>query len=447
MAVNDRPETMYASAADGVSIAYQVTGQGSLELLFFQPPAIPLDLLWDDPGFVRFARRLRGFSQIVWVEARGGGSSGGLIPGFDSDEAVHFSDITTVLDEAACERAVLVASGDGGPFAISYATIHPERVRALVLIDTYAHYVQEDGYPWGLSRDTLDQHVAAVREVWGTGATVEVMAPSKANDEVFRSWLARCQRFGLPRDAMTAWRDNVQRDVRHLLPTLSVPTLVVHRGGDRYVRIGAGRYLAEHIPDAKFIELPGEDHYFFVGDTDALLDEIEEFLTGSHQGLEGDVVMAAVLFTDIVGSTEQSAGMGHRKWGALTDQHDAMVRAVLARHRGREIRSLGDGFLATFEGTTRAVRAATEIVAAANGMGIQVRAGVHTGEVEFRNDDVAGLTINIARRICDLAGAGEVFVSEGVRGQLVGSGIATAEQGTHVLKGVPDEWRLFVVER
>jgi class 3 adenylate cyclase len=445
--VNERPETSYASASDGVSIAHQVTGQGPLELLFFQPPAIPLDLLWDDPGFVRFARRLGGFSQIVWVEARGGGSSGGLIPGFDSDEALHFGDVTAVLDQTGRERVVLVASGDGGPLAISYATLHPERVRALVLIDAYAHYVQEDGYPWGLSRDTLDQHVAAVRDVWGTGATADVMAPSKANDEAFRSWLARCQRFGLPRDAMTAWRDNVQRDVRHLLPTLAVPTLVLHREGDRYVRIGAGRYLAEHIPDATFVELPGEDHYFFVGDTDALLDEIEEFLTGAHQGVEGDVVMAAILFTDIVGSTQQSASMGHRKWGALADQHDAMVRAVLARHRGREIRSLGDGFLATFEATTRAVRAATEIVSAANGIGIQVRAGVHTGEVEFRNGDVAGLTINIARRICDLAGAGEVFVSEGVRGQLVGSAIATSEHGTHVLKGVPDEWRLFVVER
>jgi class 3 adenylate cyclase len=220
----------------------------------------------------------------------------------------------------------------------------------------------------------------------------------------------------------------------------------LHRAGDRYVHIGAGRYLAEHIPDAKFIELPGEDHYFFVGDTDALLDEIEEFLTGTRQGVEGDVVMAAILFTDIVASTEQSARMGNRKWGALTDQHDAMVRAALARHRGREIRSLGDGFLASFGATTRAVRAAAEIVTAAKGLGIQVRAGVHAGDVEFRNNDVAGLTVNIARRICDLAGAGEVFVSEGVRGQLVGSGIATSEQGTHVLKGVPDEWRLFAVE-
>jgi class 3 adenylate cyclase len=216
--------------------------------------------------------------------------------------------------------------------------------------------------------------------------------------------------------------------------------------GDRYVRIGAGRYLAEHIPDAKFTELPGEDHYFFVGDTDAVLDEIEEFLTGTHQGIEGDVVMAAILFTDIVSSTAQAADMGHRRWAALTDQHDAMVRASLARHQGREIRSLGDGFLATFDTTTRAVRAANEIVASAKSLGIQVRAGVHTGEVEFRNDDVAGLTVNIAKRICDLAGASEVFVSEGVRGQLVGSTIATSERGTHVLKGVPDEWRLFAVE-
>ena len=360
---------------------------------------------------------------------------------------MHFGDITAVLDKAECERAVLVASGDGGPFAIGYATIHPERVRALVLIDAYAHYVQEDGYPWGLSRETLDQHVATVREDMGDGrdrgghgaqqsqrrsvplvvrAVSTVWPPPRCNDGVEGQRAARCA-------APSADR-------------LPFPLSSCIESGDRYVRLGAGRYLAEHIPDARFIELPGEDHYFFVGDTDSLLDEIEEFLTGTHQGFEGDVVMAAVLFTDIVGSTEQAASMGNRKWGALIDQHDAMVRASLARHRGREIRSLGDGFLATFDATTRAVRAATEIVKAAKDIGIQVRAGVHTGEVEFRNDDVAGLTVNIAKRICDLAGGDEVFVSEGVRGQLVGTGIATSEQGTHVLKGVPDEWRLFVVE-
>jgi class 3 adenylate cyclase len=235
------------------------------------------------------------------------------------------------------------------------------------------------------------------------------------------------------------------RDVRPLLPTLTVPTLVLHREGDRYIRVGAGRYLAEHIPGAKYVELAGDDDIFFVGDTDALLDEVEEFLTGSHQAPEGDVVTATILFTDIVASTEQSARMGHRKWTTLTDAHDAMVRATLQRHRGHEVKTIGDAFLATFDATTRAVRAAMEIVAAAKGMGLEVRAGVHTGDVEVRPDDVVGLAVTIAKRICDLAGPGKLLVSETVKIHVVGSGIAVSEQGTHVLKGVPDEWRLFAI--
>ena len=234
-------------------------------------------------------------------------------------------------------------------------------------------------------------------------------------------------------------------DVRHLLPKIRVPTLVLHRRENQFVRVGHGQYLAEHIPEAKYVELPGADHLYWVGDTDAMLDEIEEFLTGTRQGPEGDVVMAAILFTDIVASTEQSARMGHRKWSAVTQDHDAMVRAALQRHRGREIKTMGDGFLATFDATTRAVRAAAEVVAAAKGMGLEVRAGVHTGDVEARSDDVVGLAVTISKRICDLAGAEEVLVSEGVKGQIVASGITTSERGTHILKGVPDEWRLFAV--
>jgi len=236
------------------------------------------------------------------------------------------------------------------------------------------------------------------------------------------------------------------QDVRALLPTLAVPTLVLHRAGNRSIPVGASCYLADQIAGAKFIELPGEDAIFFVGDTDALLDEIEEFLTGSHQAPEGNVVSATILFTDIVASTEQSARMGHRKWTALTDEHDAMVRATFGRYRGREIKTTGDGFLATFDAATRAVRAATEIATAARGIGLEVRAGVHAGELEVRRDDVVGLAVSIAKRICDLAGAGEVFVSETVKGHLVGSDIALSEQGIHVLKGVPDEWRLYAIE-
>ncbi len=444
--VDERPVTRYARAPDGVSIAYQVTGDGPLDLVIPPGLTMPVDLFWEEPSFVRVAKRFGGFSRTVWCDDRGMGASGGNFQDRFVEEIVD-ADLTAVLDAVGCERVVLVGSDQGGPTVIRYAATHPERVRALVLIDTFAHYVREDDYPWGLSPDALDRYTASTREMWGTGAALEVVAPSKAGDEGFRAWWARCERLGAGVDQVALlMRAGFLRDVRALLPTLAVPTLVAHRAGNRFIRVGAGRHLAEHIPGATYVELSGDDHLFWVGDTDALLDEVEQFLTGGRQAPEGDVVTATILFTDIVASTEQSARMGHRKWTTLTDAHDAMVRAILQRHRGREVKTIGDGFLATFDATTRAVRAGMEIVAAARGMGLDVRAGVHTGEVEVRPDDVVGLAVSIAKRICDLAGPGEVFVSEAVKGLIVGSGIAMSEQGTHVLKGVPETWRLFAVE-
>jgi len=339
---------------------------------------------------------------------------------------------------------VLVGWNQGGATVIRYAAINPERVTALVLFETYAHYVREDDYPWGLPRGSLDRYTASLKETWGTGAGLEVFAPSKAGDEEFRAWWARGQRLGAGVDqAAMSLRAGALRDVRALLPTLAVPTLVLHRSGDRYIRVSAGRYLADHIPGAKYVELAGDDHVFFVGDIDAAIDEIEEFLTGRHQTPEGDVVTTTILFTDIVASTEQSARMGHRKWHALIDEHDAMVRDSLHRHRGREVKTVGDGFLAAFDATTRAVRAATEIVAAAGRLDLKVRAGVHTGEVEFRPDDVVGLAVSTAKRVCDLANPGEVFVSRTVTDLAAASGITFQDRGDHTLKGVPGTWRLF----
>lgn len=443
--VDERPDTRYAKAPDGVMLAYQVTGDGPVDVLFLAAHALPIDLLWEEPSFVHFAKRLSGFSRTVWYEARGIGASGGDNRNRDFEE--RHADLTAVLNAAGCEWVVLVGNAIAGPYVIQYAAAHPERVSALILVDTFAHYLREDDYPWGVPRDALDRITTAMGERTGTGALIETVAPSKAGDEGFRAWYARGERLGSsPDQTATILRRGFSRDVRPLLPTLALPTLVLHRGGNRLIRVGAGRYLAEHIPGAKYVELPGDDHLFFVGDSDALLDEIEEFLTGGRQAPEGDVVTTTILFTDIVSSTEQSARMGHRKWTTMTDEHDAMVRAALARHRGREIKAIGDGFLATFDATTRAVRAGMEIVDAAKGMGLEVRAGVHVGEVEIRPDDVVGLAVSIAKRICDLAGPGQVFVSEPVKGLLVGSGITLTEEGTHVLKGVPDEWELFAIQ-
>jgi class 3 adenylate cyclase len=234
-------------------------------------------------------------------------------------------------------------------------------------------------------------------------------------------------------------------DVRRLLPSVSAPTLVLHREGDRFIRLGAGRYLAEHIPNAKFVVLPGEDHLFFVADTDAIVDEIEEFLTGARSGADANVVMAAVMFTDIVASSEHQARVGPREWSRLTDRHDALVRATLVRHRGREVKTMGDGFLATFDATGRALRCAADILDAATEIGLTLRAGVHTGEVEVRGTDIAGLAVTIAKRVCDLAGPGQVFVTKTVTDLLVGSGISFEDGGDRELKGVPAVWRLFAV--
>ncbi len=437
--------TRYAVAPDAVSIAYQVIGDGPLNLVFLSSFAVPNDLMWDDPSFVRFTKRLADFSRTVFCDSRGIGASGGDYRDSTVEEIAD-ADLSAVLDAIGFDRAVLIGTFHAGPTVIRYAVRHPERVTSLVVIDSFAHHIPEEGYPWGVSLEVLDQAAASARDTWGTANVLDYIAPSRAGDEAFRTWWARCQRLGTPPEQIVGvLRANWLRDVRQLLPDIAVPTLILHREKNRFIRAGAGRYLAENIPGAKYVELAGDDQLFFVGDIDGLLDEVEEFLTGSRQAPEGDVTMAAILFTDIVASTEQSARMGHRKWNAVAHDHDAMVRGTLKRYRGREVKTIGDSFLATFDATTRAVRAAMEIVTQAKSMDLEVRAGVHTGDIEVRPDDVVGLAVSIAKRICDLAGPGEVVVSETVKGQLVGSGILASERGIHILKGVPDDWRLFAV--
>jgi class 3 adenylate cyclase len=441
----DTPQTRYTRSADGTHLAYQVSGDGPLDLVF-RHGTHPIDLLSDEPGFVRVRRRLGSFSRTVWFDARGVGASEGD-PRDNLVGEISDADLMAVLDAAGFDRPALVAEDVAGARAIHFSATHPERAKALVLVNSFAHYVQEDDYPWGLPPETLDRLVAGVKETWGTAAVLEMLAPSLVADERFRAWFARSGRVaGGPGQVAEVVRANLEADVRALLPSISVPTLVLHREGNRYVRLGAGRYLADHIPHAKFVVLPGDDHLFFVGDTDALVDEIEEFLTGARSGAEADVVLAAVLFTDIVASTEHQARVGPREWSRLTDRHDAMVRATLARHGGWEVKTTGDGFLATLDATGRALRCAADIVAGAKDLGLDLRAGVHAGEVEVRGDDIAGLTVTIAKRVCDLAGPGEVLMTRTVTDNLVGSGIEFENRGKHELKGVPGTWPLFSVE-
>jgi class 3 adenylate cyclase len=441
--VTDTPETRYTRSADGTNLAYQVSGEGPLDLMYLRGIAVPIDLLSEDPGFVRFRRRLGSFSRSVWYDARGTGASEGDPPFADARET-HQTDLSAVLDAVGFERPAMVADGASGVAAVNFSASYPERVSALVLINSYAHYVQEDDYPWGIPREDLDRLTGAIRQRWGTDAGVDVVAPSRIVDQRFRAWYARSQRFGVGPDMVANLvRANFEADFRPALRLISSPTLVLHREGNRYIQLGAGRYMAEHIPEARLVVLPGDDHLFFAGDTDGLVDEIEEFLTGGRSGAEGDVVMAAVLFTDIVASTEHQARVGPGEWSRLTDHHDAMVRAALARHRGHEIKSIGDGFLATFDTTGRALRCAADIVAGAIDMGLELRAGVHTGEIEVRGADVAGLAVTIGKRICDFAAPGEVLVSGTVRDLVVGSRIEFVQRGEHELKGVPGIWKLY----
>jgi class 3 adenylate cyclase len=441
--VTDAPETRYTRSADGTNLAYQVSGDGPLELVFLSGVAVPIDLLSEDPGIIRVRRRLGSFSRTLWSDPRGLGASEGD-PRDSLAGEIFDADLSAVVDAVGFRRPAMVGSGVRGPAAIHFSVTHPERVSALVLFGTYAHYVQEDDYSWGLSPEDLDAFVAGLRERWGTAPPMELVAPSRIADERFRAWLARTGRFSAGPDLMAdLTRGSFESDVRSLLPSVKVPTLVLHREGDPVFAMGAGRFLAEHIPNAKFVVLPGDANSFFVGDTDAWVDEVEEFLTGARSGGEGDVVLAAVLFTDIVASTEHQSRVGPREWSRLTDRHDAMIRAALSRHRGHEVKTTGDGFLATFDATGRALRCATEILAGAKDIGLDLRAGVHTGEVEVRGDDIAGLSVTIANRICDSAGPGQVLASETVRINLVGAGFRFDEQGDHVLKGVPGTWRLY----
>jgi class 3 adenylate cyclase/pimeloyl-ACP methyl ester carboxylesterase len=438
--VTDRPETGYATATDGVSLAYHVLGNGQLDVVWTPVVSFPFDLLWEEPSFAHFARRVARFSRSIWTTPRGLGGSGGDWADL-FDERTLDADLSAVLDDARCDRVVLVGFGVAGSSAIHYAHAHPQRVHSLVLIDTFARYLRAPDYPIGLRESDLDRFLDRI-SLWGSGMSVDLLAPSRAADPLFRERIARLERLGQPPDqAAASLRRALSVDIRDLLPELRVPTLVLHRQGDRYILVDAGRYLATTIPGAKYVELPGGDNLFFVGDVDALTDELEEFLTGGRQAPEGQVTTVSILFTDIVASTEQSARLGHRRWTRLTEDHDALVRRTLQRYQGREVKSTGDGFLLTFDAASRAVRAAVEIVNAARAAGLQLRAGVHTGEVEVRSDDVVGLPVSIAKRVCDRASPGEVLVTEVVK-LMTETSMHYEDRGTHDLKGVPGAWKL-----
>jgi class 3 adenylate cyclase len=356
------------------------------------------------------------------------------------------ADLLSVLDATATERATLFGSADTGPACIAAAALHPDRINRLILFGTYAKGSWSEDYPFGWTDDDWERFVASVKEDWGTESSIEEIAPSLAHDEAFRQWFGTLGRLGAsPRAVLLLGEMTRAVDVRPLLPQITVPTLVMHRSGDRLNPVEHGRYLADRIPDARWFEMPGEDFALWSGDLDALADEIEEFLTGQRGAAEPSHVVATVMFTDVVGSTDRAVALGDRAWADLLAVHDARIRDELRRFGGREIDTAGDGFLASFSSPTAAINCAEAVIATMQAIGVDVRVGVHTGECEVVGDKLRGITVHIGARVASHAGAGQILVSQTVRDIVAGSGFAFDDQGEHELKGVPNRWRLYRV--
>jgi class 3 adenylate cyclase len=443
------PSSVEYTNVGGLQLAYQILGDGPRDLMFHFGYPSHLELGWEHPAVARFYRRLASFSRLILFDRRGSGlSERGLdIHGFDA----RMDDINAVLDAVGSERCGHIGVAIGGRVALLFAATYPERTTAVATIAGHpATFKEEPDYPWGTTQEQMDDIIAQTLEGWGGPGNVEgflsILAPSMIDDPFTRDWWLRFARSAMsPREVAEDLRAIAGVDIRHVLSTIRVPTLILHRTGDRMADVKASRYMAERIPDARLVELPGEDDLPFFGDQDAILDELEEFFTGIRPAPRSDRVLATVLFTDIVGSTERAAGIGDERWRDLLHAHHGVVRRELARHGGREINTAGDGFLATFDSPARAIRCAVAAANAVRGMGLDIRAGVHTGEIEVTHDNVQGIAVHIGARVAALAGGGEVVVSQTVKDLVAGSGFAFDDRGVHTLKGVPDEWRIYRV--
>jgi pimeloyl-ACP methyl ester carboxylesterase len=432
-------ETRYARSGD-LNIAYQVLGGGDLDLIWVPNWLTNVDIWWEEPTFVRFFQRQASFARLILFDRRGSGLSDPVVGAPTLEE--RMDDIRAVMDTVGSERAAICGFSEGAPMAILFAATYPERSTALVLYAAAAKMYPTPDYPFAPAATDW----RGVIRNWGTGQNLELFAPSAASDPRYRTFWGRFEKAtASPGWLLRVLRLNAEVDVRAVLPSISVPTLVIHRAGDQTVDVKNGRYLGQTIPGARYVELPGDDHVPMVGDQDAILDEIQEFLTGARDEHEPDRTLSTVLFTDIVGSTELASEMGDRSFRDLVERHDAVIRRELRRHRGREVKTMGDGFLATFDGPARGIRCAVACVRELRAVGIRIRAGLHTGETEMVGDDVGGIAVHIAARVMALAGASEVLVSSTVKDLVVGSGIDFADRGVHDLKGVPGEWRVYAV--
>ncbi len=429
--------TQYAKSGD-VHIAYQAFGDGPINLVLVPGFVSNVETYWEQPDFARFLTRLAGYARVVTFDKRGTGGSDRVseLPGLD----VRMDDLRAVMDAAGMDQAVLLGISEGAPLAILFAATYPERCRSLALYGSFSRFSY-----WFPTEEALASFFGYVESAWGTGGSIQRFAPSRASDAAFQRWWGRNERSGASPAAVTAlMRMNSQIEISGVLPAVRVPTLVIHRTEDQVVSIEGGRDVAAKIPGARLAEFTGTDHLFYVGDNaDDIADTIEEFFTGSRGSAVIDRVLATVMFTDIVGSTEKAAALGDRRWRALLDDHHAMIRRILTRFRGREVKTTGDGFLATFDGPARGVRCASAIANEIKSLGIDIRAGLHTGECEMIGDDVGGIAVHIGARVAALAGAGEVLVSGTVKDLVAGSGLSFSNRGAAALKGIPGEWQIF----
>jgi class 3 adenylate cyclase len=442
--MTDVPETRYARSGD-LHIAYQVIGEGPLDVVAAPGWISHVECQWEQPLLAHYLRRPTSYARVLIFDKRGTGLSdrAAAVPTLDD----CMDDIRAVMDAAGSERAALIGHYDSGAHCAMFAATHPARTAALIIVGGYAKGSRDDDYPWGPDPAVNDVVAASTRENWGHGAILPAIAPEIAGDRSFMEWWARFERLSAsPGAAAALLQMTAEMDIRDILPNVQVPTLIVHSTDHAVVPVESGRYLAEHIRGARFVELPGTDALPYTpSGGDDVMDEIEEFLTGARAAPVEDRVLATVLFTDIVGSTERAADLGDAAWRELLDRHDAVIRRQLDQFHGTEVKTTGDGFLTTFDGPARAIRCPTAIREQVSGIGLEIRAGLHTGEVEPRGDDVGGIAVHIAARVAALAVAGEVLVSSTVKDLVVGSGIVFSERGTHTLKGVPDDWRLFAV--
>ncbi len=438
------PDVRYARSGD-VHIAYQVLGDGPLDLVWVAGMVTNLEVLWDISEYRRFCEQLASFSRLILFDKRGMGLSDRVRAGTLEE---RMDDVRAVLDAAESEAAALIGVSEGGPMSMLFAATYPERTRALVLCGAEVKEEITEDWPWGEStREEFEANADLTRIVaaWGKGLWVDYIMPSRKGDERLRELFGRLQvQSASPAEALAFMKMAFEIDVREVVPSVSVPTLVLHRTEDSVCHVENARWPARNIEGARYVELPGVDHVPW-SDGDDILAEIREFLTGVREPINPDRVLATVLFTDIVGSTERARELGDRRWRDLLEQHHTLVRAELERFRGREVDTAGDGFLATFDGPARALRCARAITEAVRPLGLEVRAGVHTGEVELADDAVRGIAVHTGARVASHAGAGEVLVSQTVKDLVAGSGIEFEDRGIRELKGIPGEWRLYAV--